>query len=94
MADDKEPVYFYTRSMPYWGLSNFAPPGLECGGVYWPTVEHYFQAQKFQDSVAREKIRTAGTPQDGENAGAEQGFCTTSGLGRHPNLGDAGRIAR
>ena len=55
-------IYFYTRTMPYWGLSNFSPPGFEADGVYWATVEHYFQAHKFQDSAARERIRRAATP--------------------------------
>ncbi len=56
------PVYFYTRSMPFFELSNFCPPGLEDGGVYWPTVEHFFQAQKFSDAAHRERIRRAATP--------------------------------
>jgi N-glycosidase YbiA len=55
-------VYFYTRTMPFWGLSNFSPPGFEADGVYWPTVEHYFQAHKFLDSANRERIRKAATP--------------------------------
>jgi len=54
-------VYFYTRTMPFWGLSNFSPPGFEADGAYWPTVEHYFQAHKFLDSAARERVRKAAT---------------------------------
>ena len=28
----------------------------------WPTTEHYFQAQKFQDKAYQEKIRKANSP--------------------------------
>ena len=28
-------------------------------GLWWPSVEHYFQAQKFSDPEYRERIRTA-----------------------------------
>jgi len=64
-----EPVYFYTRSMPWFELSNFCPPGLEDGGAYWPTVEHYFQAQKFSDAAHRERIRRAAMPKDARELG-------------------------
>ena len=55
--------------MPFWGLSNFAPPGIQEHGVYWPTVEHYFQAQKFAEPAARERIRKAGTPKEARTLG-------------------------
>lgn len=54
-----EPIYFYTKTNPFFELSNFAPFGLEAEGVYWPTVEHYFQAQKFTDVGHQERIRKA-----------------------------------
>ena len=57
-----EPPYFYTKTMPFWGLSNFAPPGIEMDGVYWSTIEHYFQAQKFSLPAAQERIRRAASP--------------------------------
>ncbi|HKC73877.1 MAG TPA: NADAR family protein, partial [Chloroflexota bacterium] len=41
-------IYFYsTREKPYGCFSNFSPHGFELDGVWWPTSEHYFQAQKF-----------------------------------------------
>jgi N-glycosidase YbiA len=52
-----EPLYFYTKTMPFWGLSNFAPPGFENDGIFWPTVEHFFQAQKFESFEIRDRIR-------------------------------------
>ena len=42
-----EPIYFYGQTGPYACFSNFAPYTFELDSQYWPTVEHYFQAQKF-----------------------------------------------
>jgi len=40
-------------------LSNLYPvPNLQIGGQRWPSVEHYVQAQKFEDPAMRERIRT------------------------------------
>lgn len=69
-----EPLYFYTKTMPFWGLSNFSPPGVEEDGHYWPTVEHYFQAQKFSDLAARERILRAATPKDARALGQSRDF--------------------
>ena len=55
--------------MAFWGLSNFSPPGIEVDGVFWPTVEHYFQAQKFSDPTVRERIRHAPTPKEARALG-------------------------
>jgi N-glycosidase YbiA len=69
-----EPLYFYTKTMPFWGLSNFAPPGVDQGGVYWPTVEHFFQAQKFAEPEVRERIRQAATPKEARALGQNRAF--------------------
>jgi N-glycosidase YbiA len=69
-----DPLYFYTKTMPFWGLSNFSPPGIEEGGLYWATVEHYFQAQKFSDSKFQERIRRAVTPKEARSLGQSRDF--------------------
>ena len=69
-----EPLYFYTKSGPHFALSNFAPYGLEAEGAYWPTVEHFFQAQKFLDSAYRERIRKASSPKDARALGQSRAF--------------------
>ena len=72
MAAADDPIYFYTRTSDYFELSNFAPLGFEEDGVYWPTVEHYFQAQKFQGDAAaahRERIRRARSPKEAKDLG-------------------------
>ena len=64
-----DPIYFYTKSMPYWGLSNFCPPGFEIDGKYWPTVEHFYQASKFDDPAYMERIRRAQTAKEARALG-------------------------
>jgi ribA/ribD-fused uncharacterized protein len=79
MSDGHDPIYFYTKSMAYWGLSNFSPPGITLDGMYWPTVEHYFQAQKFLDAAYRERIRRAATPHDARTLGQSRSLPIRSG---------------
>lgn len=62
-------VYFYAQTDPYAEFSNYAPYGLAMDRVWWPTVEHYFQAQKFEDKDYREKIRRAGRPKEAKALG-------------------------
>ena len=45
-------------------FSNFSRHGFELDDAFWPTVEHYFQAQKFPGTPHAEKIRRAATPKD------------------------------
>ena len=65
-------IYFYgTREHPYGCFSNFSRHGFELDGIWWPTSEHYFQAQKFvtTDSAWFEKIQTAKTPKEAAKMG-------------------------
>lgn len=57
-------IYFYSTVDDYGEFSNFSRHGFELDGKYWPTSEHYFQAQKFvgTDDEYAERIRTAKTP--------------------------------
>jgi ribA/ribD-fused uncharacterized protein len=43
-------------------LSSYSRHGFELEGVYWPSVEHYFQAMKFEDPSEQEKVRLAKHP--------------------------------
>ena len=62
-------IYFYSNSDQYGALSNFSPHGIQMDGVWWPTVEHYFQAQKFADGDYREKIRGTYSPKQAKTLG-------------------------
>lgn len=56
-------IYFYSaKEKPYGCFSNFSPHGFELDGKYWPTSEHYFQAQKFAGTPYAEQIRLAKSP--------------------------------
>ena len=50
-------VFFYSRTDEFGDFSNFSSHGIEMDGHWWPTVEHYFQAQKFLDEDYRTRIR-------------------------------------
>ncbi len=55
-------IYFYNTQGTYGCFSNFSPHGFELDGLYWPTSEHYFQAQKFAGTEHVERIRLAKSP--------------------------------
>jgi ribA/ribD-fused uncharacterized protein len=63
------PVFFFRKAEQFSELSNFAPSEFEADGVFWLTVEHYFQAQKFEDLAYRERIRSAHSPMDAKTLG-------------------------
>jgi ribA/ribD-fused uncharacterized protein len=55
-------IEFYSTREAYGAFSNFAPHSIELDGLRWPTVEHYFQAQKFAGTPHVEAIRQAPSP--------------------------------
>ncbi|MGF1578761.1 MAG: NADAR family protein [Gemmataceae bacterium] len=65
-------IYFYSKTDDYYWLSNFSKHGFQLDGEYWPTVEHYFQAQKFPGSEQASKIRKARTPRDAKKFGRDR----------------------
>lgn len=65
----EDAIFFYTPDGPYGVFSNFAKFGVALDGAWWPTAEHYFQAQKFHDPAYREKIRRSSTPKQAANLG-------------------------
>jgi ribA/ribD-fused uncharacterized protein len=57
------PIYFYAaRETPYGCFSNFSAHGFQLDGLWWPTSEHYFQAQKFAGTPRSDQIRQARSP--------------------------------
>jgi len=62
-------IFFYSTKGPYGCFSNFSRHGFELDGVYWPTSEHYFQAQKFVGSSYQEEVRLARTPKEAARLG-------------------------
>ena len=68
-----KPIYFFSKTNQWYELSNFYLFGfMDEEGLYWPTVEHYFQAMKFSGEKYRgyrEKIRLAQTPRKAKKFG-------------------------
>ncbi len=55
-------IRFYHSDQPWGELSNFSPHAVFLDGNVWPTVEHFYQAQKFTEAEYREYIRSSATP--------------------------------
>jgi hypothetical protein len=67
------PIYFYSdRERPYGAFSNFSKHGFTLDGQYWPTSEHYFQAQKFAGTEHEEAVRLARAPKIAADMGRER----------------------
>lgn len=52
-------ISFNSKSVDYGWLSNFYPSPIQISGKSYPTVEHWFQSQKFSNDALQEKIRLA-----------------------------------
>jgi hypothetical protein len=63
------PIYFYSNIDKFGVFSNFSPHGVALNDAWWPTVEHFFQAQKFEDEAYRAKIRVARSPKEAKSLG-------------------------
>jgi ribA/ribD-fused uncharacterized protein len=56
-------IYFYgADEVPYGCFSNFSAHGFDLDDCWWPTSEHYFQAQQFAGTRQADLIRRARTP--------------------------------
>jgi ribA/ribD-fused uncharacterized protein len=55
-------LFYDVESKPYGCFSNPSPYGFVLDGLEWPTVEHYFQAQKFIGTPYVEMIRQTEDP--------------------------------
>jgi N-glycosidase YbiA len=68
-------IYFYrVHEKPYGCFSNFSRHGFEMKDGWWPTAEHYFQAQKFPGSPYAELIRLAETPMRAAEMGRDRQY--------------------
>jgi N-glycosidase YbiA len=68
-------IYFYSdREQPYGCFSNFSAHGFVLDDLYWPTSEHYFQAQKFAGTPRVELIRGLNKPKEAANMWRDRAF--------------------
>lgn len=54
-------IRFYGPNNEFGFLSNFYPCEICIDGILWPTVEHYYQAQKSKDAEFQKKVRECKT---------------------------------
>jgi len=64
-------LFYSNRDNPYGCFSNFSRHPFELDGRRWPTSEHYFQAQKFQDWADAEDVRRARSPKEAADIGRD-----------------------
>ncbi len=67
-----QPIYFYSVHDTHGCFSNFSSHGIQLKGVWWPTTEHFFQAQKFAGTSHEEAIRHAKTPKQAAEMGRDR----------------------
>lgn len=60
--DDPNNINFYDVDQPFGELSNFSEHAVYFDSLIWKTVEHYYQASKFNNKRIKEKIRQAESP--------------------------------
>jgi N-glycosidase YbiA len=66
-------IEFSSKTPTYKEFSNFHKQKILLDGKEWPTVEHYFQAQKFQSNPQyQETIRAAKEPTKAKSLGASR----------------------
>ncbi|MGB7951367.1 MAG: NADAR family protein [Candidatus Binatia bacterium] len=59
---DNRILYFARDRETFSFLSHFHPSPIDLDGEIWPTVEHYYQAQKSFEPEYRQAIRSASSP--------------------------------
>lgn len=64
-----EDALFLSRSDASEPLGTFSKHSFDLDDTQWPSVEHYFQAMKFEDADYREKIRQAPHPKKARKLG-------------------------
>lgn len=66
----EDKILFYGKKYPkYWPLSNFYPSRIFLDKKFWPTVEHYYQANKSINTDVQDKIRLLKNPADAKKEG-------------------------
>jgi ribA/ribD-fused uncharacterized protein len=69
------PILFYsTREHPYGCFSNFSAHGFTLDDIWWPTSEHYFQAQKFIGTPYFDLLCSASSPKQAAELGRQRDF--------------------
>lgn len=70
IPDDRRVLFFKRDRGTFFFLSHFYPSPIVIEGERWPTVEHFFQAQKSLDPEFRSAIRNCISPGMAKQLGA------------------------
>lgn len=62
-------IYFYKEFGELGYLASYSLHGFSKDGIYWKTVEHYYQAHKFEDDDVKKMIIDAETPKEASAIG-------------------------
>ena len=65
-------IEFYKEFGDFGYLANYSNHGFTVDGVYYPTVEHYYQASKFQDKKIIQKILKCKSPKEASIIGRDR----------------------
>lgn len=65
-------VDFYKEFGPLGYLANYSNHGFYKNGIYYKTVEHYYQSEKFDNIEIKNKIINAETPKEASNIGRDR----------------------
>jgi ribA/ribD-fused uncharacterized protein len=64
-----ERIYFYRTSDEFGCFSNFWKASIYIDGFMWPSVEHFYQASKFDNFEIRDRIRLVASPMEAATLG-------------------------
>jgi ribA/ribD-fused uncharacterized protein len=65
----KDDAIYLSRADVNEPLASYSKHGFELDGFYWPSVEHYFQAMKFNSTAYQTRIREAAHPDEAYQLG-------------------------
>ena len=65
-------IEFYKEFGELGYLANYSNHGFTKDGVFYKTVEHYYQSEKFDDPEIKNKIINADTPKEASNIGRDR----------------------
>lgn len=67
-------LFYSAHEQPYGCFSNFSAHGFTLDDIWWPTSEHYFQAQKFIGTPHFDRLCRASSPKQVAELGRRRDF--------------------
>ena len=73
-------INFYKEYGPLGYLASYSDHGFYIDGIYYPTVEHYYQSEKFDDALIKKKIISSKTPKEASTIGRDRNLKRIDGF--------------